>query len=57
MPTLAGTVIKIDMQWNLIHFGFSIDTGIHETIQQVPNHGEMNSRVLSWINIPYFYVC
>ena len=47
MPTLAATVIKIDMQWNLIHFGFSIDTGIHETIQQVPNHGEMNSRVLS----------
>ena len=37
----------MDMQWNLIHFGFSTDTGIHETIQQVPNHDEMNFCVLS----------
>ena len=47
MPTLVGTVIKMDMQWNLIHFGFSTATGIQETIQQVPNHDEMNFCVLS----------
>jgi len=57
MPTLVGTVIKMDMQWNLIHFGFSTNTGIHEMIQQVPNHDEMNFFVLSEINIPYLCVC
>ncbi len=56
MPTLLGTVIKMDMQWSLILCGFSTDTGIHAMIQQVSNHDEINFSVLFGINIPYFYV-